>query len=49
MHEEDFCPSCLIDEVRALDNEVIELDKFVNVQSKILLLLGFVVLYLLLK
>ncbi len=49
MHEEETCPSCLRDEVSALDEELVELDKFVNVLSNVLLLLGIAVLYLLLK
>ena len=49
MNEEEICPSCLLDEVRALDNEVIELDKMVSLQGYMLVLFGIIVLYLFLK
>jgi hypothetical protein len=49
MHDEEICPSCLRDEISALDEQLVELDKFVNVLSNMLLLLGVTLLYLLLK
>jgi hypothetical protein len=49
MNEEEICPSCLLDEVRALDNEVIELDKMVSVQGYLLVMFGIATVYLLLK
>jgi hypothetical protein len=49
MNEEEICPSCLRDEVCALDNEVIELGIVVSGQGYLLALVTIVVLYLLLK
>ncbi len=47
MNEEEICPSCLLDEVRALDNEVIELDKLVSVHGYLLVMFGIATMYLL--
>ncbi len=49
MHDEEICPSCLRDEISALDEQLVELDKFVNLLSNMILLLGVSVLYSLLK
>lgn len=49
MNEDEVCPTCLRDQVYAMDDEVIELSKLVRSQLFLLVVLSVSVLYLILK